>query len=57
MAWNIARAKKPDNEGELVKKCLCDAIEILSPENNKLKKNDSRCPTVLPHCRTQNIGH
>ena len=38
MAWNIARAKRPYNEGEFVKKCLCDAIEILSPENNKLKR-------------------
>ena len=38
MAWNIARAKRPYNEGEFVKKCLCDAVEILSPENNKLKR-------------------
>ena len=38
MVWNIARVKKPYNEGEFVKKCLCDAVEILSPENNKVKK-------------------
>ena len=38
MAWNIARSKKPYNDGKFVKKCLCDVVEILSPENNKLKK-------------------
>ena len=38
MAWNIAMAKKTYNEGEFVKKCLCDIVEILSSENNKLKK-------------------
>ena len=38
MAWNIARAKKLYNDEEFVKKCLCDVVEILSPENNKLKK-------------------
>ena len=38
MAWNIARAKTPYNEGKFDKKCLCDAVEILSPENNKLKR-------------------
>ncbi|XP_019215833.1 general transcription factor II-I repeat domain-containing protein 2 [Oreochromis niloticus] len=38
LAWNIARAKKPYNEGEFVKKCLSDVVEILSPENNKLKR-------------------
>ena len=38
MAWNIARAKKSHNDGEFVKKCLCDVVEILSPENNKLKR-------------------
>lgn len=37
LAWNIARAKKPYNEGEFVKKCLSD-VEILSPENDKLKR-------------------
>ena len=38
VAWHIARAKKPYNEGEFVKKCLCDIVESLSSENNKLKK-------------------
>ena len=38
MAWNITLAKRPYNEGEFVKKCLCEAVEILSPENNKLKR-------------------
>ena len=38
MAWNIAQAKRPYNEGEFVKKCLCDAVVILSPENNALKR-------------------
>ena len=38
MAWNIARAKKPYNDWEFVKKCLCDVVKILSPENNKLKR-------------------
>ncbi|CAL9692573.1 unnamed protein product [Knipowitschia caucasica] len=37
LALNIAQAKKPYNEGEFVKKCLSDAVEILSPENDKLK--------------------
>ena len=37
MAWNIARAKKTYSEGEFVKKCLLDVIDILSPENKKLK--------------------
>ncbi|CAI5669575.1 unnamed protein product [Oreochromis niloticus] len=37
LAWNIARAKKPYDEGEFVKKCLSDVVEILSPENDKLK--------------------
>ena len=36
-AWNIAPAKRAYNEGEFIKKCLYDAVEILSPENNKLK--------------------
>lgn len=38
LAWNIARATKPYNEGEFVKKCLSDVVEILSPENDKLKR-------------------
>ncbi|XP_077593579.1 general transcription factor II-I repeat domain-containing protein 2A-like [Stigmatopora nigra] len=38
LAWNIARAKKPYNEGEFIKKCLGDVVEILSPENDKLKR-------------------
>ena len=38
VAWNIAMAKKPYNEGEFVKKYLCDIVEILSSENNKLKR-------------------
>ena len=38
IAWNIARAKKPYNVGDFVKKCISDVVEILSPENNKLKK-------------------
>ena len=38
MTSNISRAKKPYNDGEFVKKCLCDVVEILSPENNKLKR-------------------
>lgn len=38
LAWNIARAKKPHNEGEFVKKGLSDVVEILSPENDKLKR-------------------
>ena len=37
LAWNIAQAKKPYNEGEFIKKCLSD-VEILSPENDKLKR-------------------
>ena len=41
MAWNIARVKKPYNDGEFVKKCLCDVVEIMSPENNKLKRTIS----------------
>ena len=38
MDWNIAWAKKPYNDGKFVKKCLCDVVEILSSENNKLKR-------------------
>ena len=38
MAWNIAQAKKPYKDEEFVKKFLCDVVEILSPENNKLKR-------------------
>ena len=38
MAWHIARAKKPYNEGEFVKKCLCCIVEILSSEKDKLKR-------------------
>ena len=37
MAWHIARAKKPYNEGESVKKWLCGIVEILSSESDKLK--------------------
>ena len=37
-SWNIAQAKKPYNEGDIVKKCLSDAVEILSPEDDKLKR-------------------
>ncbi|XP_067420895.1 general transcription factor II-I repeat domain-containing protein 2-like [Emydura macquarii macquarii] len=37
VAWNIARAKKPYNGGEFVKKCLAD-VSILSPENDSLKR-------------------
>ena len=36
--WNIARAKKPYNEGSSLKKCLCDIVEILFFENDKLKR-------------------
>ena len=36
LAWNIAKAKKPYDEGEFVKKCLNDAVDVLSPENSKL---------------------
>ena len=38
MVWNFVGAKKPYNEGEFVKKCLCDIVEILSSENSKLKR-------------------
>ena len=34
LAWNIAKAKKPYDEGEFVKKCLSDTVDILSPENS-----------------------
>lgn len=39
LAWNIARAKKPYLEGEFVKKCLGDAVDILCPENENLKRS------------------
>ncbi|KAL4008962.1 hypothetical protein ACER0C_002814 [Sarotherodon galilaeus] len=38
LARNIAWAKKPYSEGEFVKKCLSDVVEILPPENDKLKR-------------------
>lgn len=38
VAWNLARAKKPYNDWEFVQKCLSDVVEILSPENKKLKQ-------------------
>lgn len=41
LAWNIAQAKKPYNEGDFIKKCLIEAVEILSPEDDKLKKSIS----------------
>ena len=37
LAWNIANAKKPYDEGEFIEKCLSDAVHVLSPENSKLK--------------------
>ena len=37
LAWTIAKAKKPYDDGEFVRKCLSDAVDILSPENSKLK--------------------
>lgn len=37
VAWNIARAKKPYNEGEFLKQCFADVIETLAPDNKKLK--------------------
>uniref|UniRef100_A0A3Q3RD36 HAT C-terminal dimerisation domain-containing protein n=1 Tax=Monopterus albus TaxID=43700 RepID=A0A3Q3RD36_MONAL len=39
LAWNIARAKKPYLEGEFVKKCLSDAVAILCPKNENLKRS------------------
>lgn len=41
LACNIAQAKKPYSEGDFIKKCLNDAVEILSPEDNKLKRSIS----------------
>lgn len=41
LAWNIARAKKPYNEGDFIKKCLIDASEILAPGDDKLKRSVS----------------
>ncbi|XP_034397245.1 general transcription factor II-I repeat domain-containing protein 2A-like [Cyclopterus lumpus] len=41
LAWNIARAKKPYNEGDFIKKCLIDAFEILAPGDDKLKRSVS----------------
>ena len=38
MVWHIAWAKKPYGEGKFVTKCLCDIVEIVSSENNKLKR-------------------
>ena len=38
LAWNTAKAKKPYDEGEFVKKCLSDAVDVLSPENSQLKR-------------------
>ena len=50
-------AKKPYNEGEFVKKCLCDIVEIFSFENNTLKRMLSdfqlSCHTV--ECRISDI--
>ncbi|XP_032406666.1 general transcription factor II-I repeat domain-containing protein 2-like [Xiphophorus hellerii] len=37
VAWNIARAKKPYNEGEFLKQCFVDLIDILAPDNKQLK--------------------
>ncbi|XP_061530001.1 protein DBF4 homolog A isoform X2 [Phycodurus eques] len=41
LAWNIARAKKPYNEGDFIKKCLIGAFAILAPGDNKLKRSVS----------------
>ncbi|KAI4888758.1 hypothetical protein NFI96_007104 [Prochilodus magdalenae] len=38
LAWNIARAKKPYSEEEFIKSCLSDALAILSPQNEHLKR-------------------
>ena len=35
LVYNIAQAKKPYNEGDSVKKCINDAIEILKTTNEK----------------------
>uniref|UniRef100_UPI00358F209E general transcription factor II-I repeat domain-containing protein 2A-like n=1 Tax=Myxine glutinosa TaxID=7769 RepID=UPI00358F209E len=41
LAWNIARAKKPDSEGEFVQTCLRDVVAILTPENDSSKRSVS----------------
>ena len=38
LAWNIAKAKQTYDGGEFLKKCLSDAVGILSSENSKLKR-------------------
>lgn len=59
LAWNIARAKKPYNEGEFVKKCLSDVVEILSPENDKLKRmvSDVQLSRHTVEHRISDINH
>ena len=49
LAWKISRAKKPCNEGEFVKKCLSEVVEILTPDKDKLKLmcQTSNCPSIL----------
>ena len=58
MAWNIAQAKNPYNEREFVKKCLCDIVEILAFESNKLKKNlsDVQLSHHTVECRISDIN-
>ena len=58
VAWNIARAKKPYSEGKFVKKCLCDIVEILSSENDTMKKmlSDVQLSRHIVECRISDIN-
>ena len=58
LAWNIAEAKKPYDEGEFGKKCLSDAVDILSPENSKLKRmvSDLQLSRHTVECRVSDIS-
>ncbi len=37
VAWNVALAKKPNQEGKFFKQYLTDVIETLAPVNKKLE--------------------
>jgi hypothetical protein len=40
LAFNIAWAKRPNTEGEFVKKNIAQVIYVLDPENKKSAQND-----------------
>lgn len=57
VAWNIARAKKPYNEGEFLKQCFADVIETLAPDNKKLKDSINDLQQKMPEIPLRLSSH